>query len=42
MITVEELATDAVASSPLPFINRPIHHEEASTIRGKAQVRLDI
>ncbi len=26
MITVEKLATDAAASSPLPFTNRPIHH----------------
>jgi len=26
MITVEELTTDAAASSPLPFTNRPIHH----------------
>jgi len=46
MITVEKLATDAVASSPLPFTNRrptdPSIIEEASTIRGKAQVRLDI
>ncbi len=26
MITVEELTTDAAASSPLPLANRPIHH----------------